>query len=59
MIWKVKGKSYNFDKDFKELSVTKRVSVVKMVRNLLKIQKEDKAILADATSPIKEGVNVV
>jgi hypothetical protein len=55
MKWKVKGKSYYFDKDFKELSASKRIKVVKMVRNLLKIQKEDKAMLADAPIPHNEA----
>jgi hypothetical protein len=49
MEWQVKDKSYHFDKDFRELSASKRIKVVKMVRNLLKIQKEDKALLAGFT----------
>jgi len=50
MVWEVNGKPYHFDKDFKELYAKQRLSVVKMVRNLLKIQKEDESILADVSS---------
>jgi hypothetical protein len=46
MVWEVKGKPYHFDKDFKELHAKQRIIIVKMVRNLLKIQKENKANLA-------------
>jgi len=50
MVWEVNGKPYHFDKDFKELRAKQRISVVKMVRNLLKIQKEDKSILTDVST---------
>jgi len=50
MEWEVNGKTYHFDKDFKDLCAKQRISVVKMVRNLLKIQNEDKSTLADVSA---------
>jgi len=49
MVWEVNGKPYYFDKDFKELAAKQRIRVVKMVKNLLMIQKEDKAIIANCS----------
>jgi hypothetical protein len=47
MVWEVNGKPYYFDKDFKELGAKQRICVVKMVKNLLMIQKADKAMIAN------------
>jgi hypothetical protein len=47
MVWEVNGKPYHFDKDFKELAAKQRICVVKMVKNLLMIQKADKAMIAN------------
>jgi len=59
MVWKVNGKPYHFDKDFKELHAKHRINVVKMVRNLLKLQKDEESILANVTAtPMAETVRV-
>jgi len=59
MVWEVNGKPYHFDKDFKELHAKQRISVVKMVRNLLKLQKDEESILANVTAtPTAETIRV-
>ena len=47
MVWEVNGKPYHFDKDFKELASKQKIYVVRMVKNLLMIQKADKAMIAN------------
>jgi hypothetical protein len=42
---------YDFGKDYKDLPVKKRVSLIKIARTLLKQQKENNALLADAPCP--------
>jgi hypothetical protein len=49
-----KGKHYNFSKDYKALPIKKRVSLIKIARVLLNLQKENKAVLADAGSCKKQ-----
>jgi hypothetical protein len=45
---KIDKESYDFSKDYKDLPVKKRVNLIKIARNLLKQQKENNALLADA-----------
>jgi hypothetical protein len=49
---------YNFDKDFKGLPAKNRITLIKAAKTLLKVQKEDFAILA-ASLPINEGQKLV
>jgi hypothetical protein len=46
-----KDKPYDFSKDYKVLPVKKRVRLIMIARTLLKVQKGNKAILADVPVP--------
>jgi hypothetical protein len=54
---KVNKEPYDFSKDYKDLPVKKRVGIIKIARNLLKLQKENNALLADAPPIENEGEN--
>jgi hypothetical protein len=47
----VKGESYDFSKDFKVLSHKEKRELVKNAKTLLKLQRENLSMLADAPAP--------
>jgi hypothetical protein len=50
MSGKVKSKFYDFEKEYKALPVKKRLRLIMIARNLLKLQKENDTLLAYAGS---------
>jgi hypothetical protein len=50
----VNREPYDFSNDYKILPAKKRVTLIKIARNLLKQQKEDSILLADIPLPIRE-----
>jgi hypothetical protein len=46
-----KDKPYDFCNEYKALPVKKRTGLIKIAKNLLKLQKENNAILAIADAP--------
>jgi hypothetical protein len=54
-----KGKSYKFDKDFKNLPMENRVKLINTAKSLLAVQKasRDNAPLADTPDPPMEVKN--
>ena len=44
---KAKAETYNFSKDYKMLSAKKRMRLIMIARNLLKVQRENTLMLAD------------
>jgi hypothetical protein len=57
MAGEAKNEPYDFGKNFKELSPENRISIILTARRLLKIQKENKAMLTGGpvTNKKKEG----
>ena len=51
---KPKEEPFDFEKEYKGLPVKKRVGLIKIARNILKLQKESADTLADAPNPKKE-----
>jgi hypothetical protein len=50
-----KGKPCDFGTEYKALPIKKRVGLIKVARNLLKLQKDNAAMFADSGSRKKAG----
>jgi len=50
-----KERPNDFEKEYKALPIKKRVSLIQIARNLLKLQKENSVTLADSGSYEKQG----
>lgn len=49
-----KEKQVDLHKEYRDLPIKKRVNVIMIAKNLLKLQNEKNAIIADASMPKKE-----
>jgi hypothetical protein len=52
---KYQGKSYDYGKDFQILTIAERRVVLENAKNLLKLQRENAVLLADAPNPATDS----